>query len=316
VGLFIPVYLTAVALAALTVGWAASLAKKSGQRLYRVFFYFVIVNDLVALLDILFRYLPTRVGSSTGGVGSMMAGFLIFPLMAGFSILLIDVLLALAGLRFPPLLKKACAAYWGLLFVGFLAAEYRQIVHGDFGLTNRLMPFFDGAIIVSGLGTAVFVFIRSRAAEDPREGRFVRNLSGYFLALFLVFAVLYCGPVSFGSGRSLLVRSLLGLAYLLPPLALLRAHLAQSRDVPLTRLAGAGQALDRWLEAGNLSSREREIATRVLEGKSNRAIEKELFIGRRTVESHLYNIYRKLGVKNRLQLARLAAAETDPPDRG
>jgi len=32
---------------------------------------------------------------------------------------------------------------------------------------------------------------------------------------------------------------------------------------------------------------------------------------RRTVESHLYSIYRKLGVKNRLQLARLAAAETE-----
>jgi DNA-binding CsgD family transcriptional regulator len=33
--------------------------------------------------------------------------------------------------------------------------------------------------------------------------------------------------------------------------------------------------------------------------------------GRRTVESHLYSIYRKLVVKNRLQLARLAAAETE-----
>ncbi|MDH4195783.1 MAG: helix-turn-helix transcriptional regulator, partial [Candidatus Aminicenantes bacterium] len=102
---------------------------------------------------------------------------------------------------------------------------------------------------------------------------------------------------------------------LLPPLALLRGRLLEANVALLTRLAGAGKALDRWLETGNLTPREREITARVLEGKSNQAIERELFIGRRTVESHLYNIYRKLGVKNRLQLARLAAAETEREDR-
>ena len=127
VGLFIIVYLTAVALAALTVGWAASLAKKSGQRLFRSFFYFVVVNDLFALLDILFRYLPSRVGSPAGGVGSMVAGFLVFPLMAAFSVLVIDFMLALDGRPFPGPLKKICAGYWGLLFLGFLVAEFRQI---------------------------------------------------------------------------------------------------------------------------------------------------------------------------------------------
>lgn len=82
----------------------------------------------------------------------------------------------------------------------------------------------------------------------------------------------------------------------------------------LTRLSGAGAALDIWLEQTNLSPRERQIARCVLEGKSNAVIEKELFIGRRTVESHLYSIYRKTGVKNRLQLARLAASETHPAE--
>ena len=44
------------------------------------------------------------------------------------------------------------------------------------------------------------------------------------------------------------------------------------------------------------------------------AIGGEMFIGRRTVESHLYNVYRKLGVKNRLQMARRAAAEMERRD--
>jgi len=315
VGLFIPVYLIAVALAALTIGWAASLAKKSGQRLYQVFFYFVMVNDLVSLTDILFRFLPARISSSPGGIGSTMAGFLVFPLMAAFSVLVIDFQLAIAELPFPKLLKKICIGYWCFLFIGFLAAEFRWIAYKDLGLTNRLMPFFNAAIIASGLGSALFVFIRARAIQDPRVRRFIRTMSGYFFAFFIVFGMLFYGPLRFGSDWNVLVRSLFGFAYLLPPLAWLRGRFLETKNALLTRLAGAGKVLDRWLETSSLSPRERQIVACVLEGKSNKAIEQELFIGRRTVESHLYSIYRKLGVKNRLQLARLAAAETERADR-
>ena len=313
-GLFIPLYLAAVTLAVLTVGWAASLAKKSGQRLYRVFFYVVIVNDLVCVIDILFQFLPTRIGSSMSGSGSLMSGFLAFPLMAVFSVLVIDFQLALAELPFPKLLKRACLGYWGLLFIGFLSAEFRLIAYRDLRLTNRLMPFFNGAIIASGLGSALFVFFRARAGQDPRERRFVRTLSGYFFVTFLVFGMLFYGPLHFDSDWNVLARGLLGFAYLLPPLAWLRGHFFETENALLTRLAGAGRPLDHWLGTRNLSPRERQIAASVLEGKSNKTIEQELFIGRRTVESHLYRIYRKLGVKNRLQLARLAAVETQRED--
>jgi len=102
----------------MTLGWvfiqAASLAKKRGQRLYQVFFFFVIVNDLVSLSDILFRFLPARIGSSLGGIGSTMSGFLVFPLMAAFSVLVIDFQPALAEIPFPKLLKNICI---GLIYI-------------------------------------------------------------------------------------------------------------------------------------------------------------------------------------------------------
>lgn len=59
----------------------------------------------------------------------------------------------------------------------------------------------------------------------------------------------------------------------------------------------------RGLKLG-LSNREVEIVTLVLAGRSNRGIEEELFISQRTVKNHLYNIYRKLNVKNRVELFR------------
>jgi len=54
---------------------------------------------------------------------------------------------------------------------------------------------------------------------------------------------------------------------------------------------------------GVLSSRELEIA-RLVEGrKSNKAIAKELGISPRTVSTHLSNIYQKVGVSSRGELA-------------
>lgn len=315
VGLFFTVYLVAVTLTALTVGWAASLAKKSGQRLHQVFFFFVLVNDLVCLAEVLLRFLPARAGSPAGGIGPMISGFLTFPLMAAFSFLVVDFLLALAGRPFPGLLKKIYAVYWGLLFFGFLVAEFRQIVDKDMRLTNRLMPFFALAIIASGLGSSFLVFRGARAIRDTSERRFVRRMSGYFFAAFSIFGWLFYGPLPIARDWRILTRSLLGLAYLLGPLAWQHVRLRATKDALLTRLTGAGETLDRWLETRNLSPRERQIARCVLEGKSNKAIERELFIGGRTVESHLYSVYRKLGIKNRLQLARLAAAEAERQDR-
>jgi DNA-binding CsgD family transcriptional regulator len=89
----------------------------------------------------------------------------------------------------------------------------------------------------------------------------------------------------------------------------MRRRFLATRTAPLARVAADPAALDRWLESRALSPRERQVVRCVLDGKSNAAIGEELFIGLRTVESHLYGVYRKLGVKSRLQLARLAALE-------
>ena len=52
------------------------------------------------------------------------------------------------------------------------------------------------------------------------------------------------------------------------------------------------------------TAREREIAHLVSMGMTNTAIAEQLFVGVRTVESHLRQIYRKLDVPNRAALTR------------
>jgi DNA-binding NarL/FixJ family response regulator len=55
--------------------------------------------------------------------------------------------------------------------------------------------------------------------------------------------------------------------------------------------------------AGPLTPREREVAALVARGLSNRAIARELVITEATAERHLGNVYAKLGLASRAQLA-------------
>ena len=62
-----------------------------------------------------------------------------------------------------------------------------------------------------------------------------------------------------------------------------------------------------------LSRREREVATLVVGGSTNAEVAGSLFISERTVESHLASIFNKLGVDNRMQLARWVIANEAAP---
>ena len=62
-----------------------------------------------------------------------------------------------------------------------------------------------------------------------------------------------------------------------------------------------------------LTEREAEIARLVARGLSNRRIAEQLVVSVRTVESHVYQACRKLGVASRRELGRLLAYEWLPP---
>jgi len=83
------------------------------------------------------------------------------------------------------------------------------------------------------------------------------------------------------------------------------------RDRTHERLRGLGargrKAVGAALGLTSLSRRERQVAQLAAEGRTASEIAKQLFIGRRTVESHLAHVYAKLGVRSRLDLVRRAS---------
>lgn len=81
---------------------------------------------------------------------------------------------------------------------------------------------------------------------------------------------------------------------------------AAQAQAELARIGG------RTREEG-LTEAERRVAELVAEGRTNREVAAALFLGERTVASHLTHIYAKLGVRSRTELARtLQARETAP----
>ena len=52
----------------------------------------------------------------------------------------------------------------------------------------------------------------------------------------------------------------------------------------------------------SITKREQEIIIALLDGKSNKELAETFFVTQKTIEAHLANIYRKVGVKNRFEL--------------
>jgi DNA-binding NarL/FixJ family response regulator len=72
---------------------------------------------------------------------------------------------------------------------------------------------------------------------------------------------------------------------------------------PSERLRTAGS---KSRERSPLSNREREIVQLVAQGYRNKEMAEKLFISEQTIKNHLHNIFEKLGVADRLELALFA----------
>lgn len=151
---------------------------------------------------------------------------------------------------------------------------------------------FGGALIA----TLQLALTASRLPENGRR-RSILVFAGYHLVLLgVIFTVLVTGWLQpgpqklvqlFANGGFLILFNVFPLIWMrwFPPLQPVSA---------ITRFEVLG-----------ITRREREIINLVQTGKTNQEIADELFISVATVKDHNHNIFRKTGVRNRLELANL-----------
>ncbi|MGD8882070.1 MAG: response regulator transcription factor [Desulfobacterales bacterium] len=132
---------------------------------------------------------------------------------------------------------------------------------------------------------------------------------GYYIAIFNM-------PTGQPFGNDLVKKGVRGIFYNSDPLpnlakgvpAILNGELWYSRKDLMKCLLDSNDDGEFALERrGLLTSREREILILIASGISNTQIAEKLNISRNTVKTHLYNIYNKIKVPNRLQAALWAA---------
>ena len=86
-----------------------------------------------------------------------------------------------------------------------------------------------------------------------------------------------------------------------------RRSTASSSSAPRPGSSGratSSEAIGGRTREEGLTAAERRVAVLVAEGRTNREVAAALFLGERTVASHLTHIYAKLGVRSRTELAR------------
>jgi DNA-binding CsgD family transcriptional regulator len=144
---------------------------------------------------------------------------------------------------------------------------------------------------------AVYIWGLAGAAKLKESGsrRRAAAFCGFYLAAFAA----YFFPTQFGlvSGPW---AGILFSAVHIPALVLLAMD---SRRRPLPPApAPEGAVFEAFCERFGLSPREKDIARRLLEGQPNRQMEKELFLSLQTIKNSVSRVYRKFGVRNRLEL--------------
>ena len=149
---------------------------------------------------------------------------------------------------------------------------------------------------------ASLVFLLLRRGAVSEKGR--RRIVAAFAFFYLPCVVVISAAVAFNLPLEWLVVSILWLLMNLYPVIWCKRYVLKSYG-QAAPVAFHGIQLERILDSYALSSREKEILELMLDGRSNKEIKELLFISIHTVRNHIYNIYRKLGVRSRGQLIRL-----------
>lgn len=164
-------------------------------------------------------------------------------------------------------------------------------------------------VIAAALATMVYLVARSGSVADTDRRLLARGFGVAVLIIWALSTTTFLGGILFdlpGQDVRVFSSSVLLFAYNLVPVFVLRRRLGGLATEPSGGVADGGPDWEHLGKTYGITPREREIVELICRGKRNKEIADELFISLQTVKDHNYRIYKKLGVKNRVQLVNLA----------
>lgn len=240
-------------------------------------------------------------GTETGTAEAIdrLFPFLAVPLLAASTLLFLAMMRAAISRKLSILFTILFVLITGLLFILnglilYLTAHQHAIVTaGDPLLFRDLWQVFRMVVTIPAV---VGAWMLAGSLQSVHRKHLVQRLA----ILLLV--------VEAGRGILFILTDLHPSCWLLHQIAWFAGDLVPllMLERTLPRLHSDATAdIENMLTGFAITAREREIIAWICEGKSNGEIADGLFISLQTVKTHISNIYRKLGVRSRVQLVNL-----------
>jgi DNA-binding CsgD family transcriptional regulator len=308
----VALFLFAVVASAAMLAFGFHLRLSHRARYLNLYFYFLVLTVSYGLVNWVglpfYSDFSELARSSEPGSGLIIFIASALPLVLLKVYLFVAFLFALLDDRVP---KIAARAFMGSGAVVLVATAYLIAKDLQGGTLEHLRPFLlllGVLIIVVDYLAIGFYLSRTYQIEGPLQRGHARHFGWAYLLGYLAYSTPFYA--SYWSGGSAYVAAVPYLYYLMhfPPMVYLR-RFCESREATATGLSLPPQDLGAVLKRYGISEREGAVLELVLGGRKNDEVARELCISPHTVRNHIYSIYGKMGVTNRIQL--LSACSED-----
>jgi DNA-binding CsgD family transcriptional regulator len=287
----------AVAAGLTTVAISAFLVRSKQTAFFRYFLIQVLLFDLLILGGLGFRLVDLHAWQQ----GVLPRTWLVPGLLAALAALKLGWLGCFAAMTFvlpgqelPAPFRRRFVVAAAVFFGTWTALLTAGVATHSFGAVDAVVGLMELAVLGGAVGASTHLVVRAASLPRGPRRRSITILGGVYLAVFATMI----GSLTLGwlrpSGQtpSLVVfnGTLLMLYNLLPLVWILRFQPAG----PIS----TADAMERF----GITIREREIIDQICAGRTNQEIADRLFISLATVKDHNYNIFRKTGVRNRVEL--------------
>jgi DNA-binding CsgD family transcriptional regulator len=298
---YYPVYLYVLAgvIAAITLLIAYHLQRDYSPRYLSYYFYYLLLFNMANVFIRPIRIMLLEVLNLSGVQAQKFLAVMLVFISAPMFLLAGYLLTKFAAALVEKPLSRLFNFFYFFIVGGLLA--FKIILTLVFFKTNdsallEITAYTTDMLYVVYL-FAVHGFVISQAAhiKDADKQKAVRAFGIiYFLclAVFNLSGYVIANPT---------VNFILSFAYVLPPLIFLNRFFKRTYrehpSFPADETSTAG-----IFEKYHISPREQEVIRLIASGKTNKEIADELYVSLQTIKQHTSAIYRKLNVRNRVQL--------------
>jgi len=302
-------YIIALFIGFLTVYLAYRLNRTYRLSYLSSYLYFLIAFNVMGLLNHIGRYLGVSLLMDSPAETLLLVRYLFAFLAFPFVILSIYLFFAFAndltGTKISTLFNRLYFISWGILFLVLVLLGRNYFYTRE---ENTLFVFFQAINIlgiISFFLTPYYILYKTKLLSDAQQKRVAKSFSIIYLFCFGMASLLTSRLVPpYFVPYTALIMVFSFFAVNLPPLIYLILYL-KKYPVEDQRSTSQNSDFKDFFVVHKISKREQEIIQLMLDGMSSADIEKKLYISPHTVKNHIYNIYQKLGVKNRVQISNL-----------